>query len=86
MVSVRFDKGLLPTAERLTKIRDQLRERMKGETAFARDAGLLLAYLGFQFESPDDIEEGFGVIERVDESLGVDRDPLDVILRRVWGG
>lgn len=84
MVSVRFDENLLPTAERLTKIRDQLRERMRLDTAFARDAGLLLAYLGFQYESPADVEEGFGVVQRVNETLNADSDPLDAILQRVW--
>ena len=81
---MRFSPSLLPTAERLTFIRDQLRERMRRDTAFARDAGLLLAYLGFHFESPEDVSEGFAVIERVNSSLGVDGDPLDTILSRVW--
>lgn len=84
MLNVRFDAALLPGAERLDAIRDQLRERSRKDTAFARDAGLILAYLGYQFESQADVAEGFGIINRVNEALSVDGDPLDIALERVW--
>jgi len=80
----RFDESLLPSSDRLAKIRDQLRERMRLDSAFARDSGFLLAFLGYQYHSKQDIEEGFGVVERVNTSLSVDSDPLDLVLERVW--
>jgi len=84
MLDVRFDESLLPSSDRLAKIRDQLRERMRLDSAFARDSGFLLAFLGYQYHSKQDIEEGFGVVERVNTSLSVDSDPLDLVLERVW--
>jgi len=84
LMAVRFDEKLLPRAERLDKLREQLRYRSRLDTPVARDAGLLLAYLGHQFQNQSDITEGFAVMDRVERALGVDREPLDNALRMLW--
>lgn len=84
LMAVRFDEKLLPRAERLDKLREQLRYRARHDTPLARDAGLLLAYLGHQFQNKSDITEGFAIMERVERALGINREPLDQALRTLW--
>ncbi len=84
LMVVRFDAKLLPRAERLDKLREQLRYRARHDTLIARDAGLLLAYLGYQFQNQSDITEGFAILDRVESALSVTRDPLDDALRQLW--
>src|SRR5688500_14322903 len=44
----RYEATLLPGPTRRTTIVAQLRERLGGESSMKREAGLLLAYLGYQ--------------------------------------
>lgn len=82
--TVRYEEKLLPGAERLERIRVQLRARSVDDNANARNAGFLLAYLGYQTERPGDIREGFAVVKRVDAALGNDADPLMDVLVELW--
>ena len=84
LAPVRYDAALLPGKERLERIRQQLRSRSLKDDANARNAGFLLAYLGFQTERPNDVREGFAVVDRVNEALQAKTDPLIPVLTELW--
>ncbi|XHC25462.1 hypothetical protein ABWH91_14740 [Phycisphaerales bacterium ac7] len=84
LAPVRYDAALLPGKERLERIRQQLRSRSLKDDANARNAGFLLAYLGFQTERPNDVREGFAVVDRVNEALQAETDPLIPVLTELW--
>ncbi len=82
--TARYEDGLLPGADRLERIRTQLRARSVDDNTTARNAGFLLAYLGYQTERTSDIREGFAVVERVNQALDAQSDPLMAVLARLW--
>lgn len=84
LIVAKYDQKLLPRGERLEQVRAQLRIRSQRDSLVARDAGLLLAYLGWQTNNAADVTDGFGIIDRVNESINLDPDPLDAALRAVW--
>lgn len=87
LAAVRFDAALLPREERLGVIVQTLRDAaLNREDTFARDAGLLLAYLGHQNGSSDDVKAGLGAIDRIDAWLDAPVDPLVETLRALWLG
>lgn len=82
--SVRWEASLMPSADRLEVIREQLRAAMTRENEFGRDAAMALAYLGWQTGDADDIRDGFNAIDEIDEHRGADADDLTEMLRAVW--
>lgn len=89
MLGARFDASLLPSGERLSIVRNQLRDRAGRDTLIARDASLLLAYMGFQTDSPEDIRAGFDNIRRLAAAAGAEGgsaalDELERLLIGVW--
>lgn len=84
VIGVRFGSNLLPRDERLEKVRSQLRGRSQLDSDMARDAGFLLAYLGHQTGSAEDVADGFAVIDRVNAAQKVDADALTQTCRAVW--
>lgn len=84
LIAARYDAKLLPHGERLERVRAQLRQRAERNTLPARDAALLLTYLGWQTGSEKDITDGLTAIDRVNETVGIDPDPLDAALRGAW--
>lgn len=84
LAPVRYDAALLPGKDRLERIRQQLRARSLENDANARNAGFLLAYLGFQTGRPNDVREGFAVVNRVNEALDTEADPLIPVLTELW--
>lgn len=84
LAPVRYDRVLIPGDERLTSIRRQLRQRSRDDDAAARNAGFLLAYLGFQTNRPDDVREGIAIVRRVNEALESPDDPLVDVLAEIW--
>jgi hypothetical protein len=85
MAAVRYDAHLLPREPRLGAIAEALRDAAENRNdTFGRDAGFLLAYLGYQTGSRADIDSGFAAIERVREHLELNRDPLIDVVRAVW--
>jgi len=81
---VRYEEQLLPSDDRLERIRTQLRTRSVDDNTNARNAGFLLAYLGYQTDRPGDIREGFAVVRRVDAAQDNDSDPLMEVLLELW--
>ncbi len=85
LAGVRFDAALLPTEPRLGEVFAYLRDASsKRDDMFARDAGLLLAYLGYQAGSSTDVRAGFEAVDRIDAWLDAPSDPLVETLRTLW--
>jgi hypothetical protein len=84
LMAAQFDDKLMPRGERFDKVVAKLRSRASADTEQARDAGLLLAYLGRQRGDQALMKEGFGIIDRVEAALDLNPDPLDTTLRAVW--
>lgn len=84
LITVTYDRALLPDTERLERIRAQLRSRSVQDDPNARNAGFLLAYLGYQTNRPNDVREGFAVVNRVNTALNAKPDPLVPVLERLW--
>ena len=83
-IPVRFDENLLPRGDRLATIEAQLRQRAERDTPVARDAALLMAYLGHQYDDQALMDEGFRTLERVETALSMEPDPLEIAIRAVW--
>lgn len=84
LAAAEYDSALLPRAERLKAVLESLREAATRDDAHGRDAGLLLAYLGRQTGSAEDVETGLAAVERIEARLGVTPDPLIGALRALW--
>jgi hypothetical protein len=84
LAAVRYDDSLFPDDRRVTIIRDQLRERAQRSPAFALDAALLMAYMGYQRNRPDDIREAITRLDEAHAQSGTQPAPLEVLLRKVW--
>lgn len=84
LAAAKFEANLLPRADRLAGIMDTLRENALRDDSFGRDCALLLAYLGWQTGSPEDVHAGFESVKRVEKYLELDRDPLHDMLEAVW--
>ena len=78
LVTLQYDAKLLPDAERAKYLQGEL-QRMVNERDDAADAGLLMAYLGYQLDSRPMVRYGLAVSETY-----TPRDPLLPVLRAVW--
>lgn len=87
LAPVKFDAALLPGEPRLGAVMSTLRDAAQNrEDAFARDAGLLLAYLGHQTGTVGDVATGFAAVDRIDAWFDAGADPLVETLRVLWMG
>jgi hypothetical protein len=83
---------LLPKPERLASIKTDLSDLIQPPTpelldfALKREAGLLLAYLGFQTGERPLIERGLRAMQSTAERLGTTDQALGDLLRGVWLG
>lgn len=84
LIAARFDKKLLPSGERLERIRAHLRQRTSRDTSVARDAALVWAYIGWQAGNKDEVREAFSILDRVDKAMGASPDDLVRVMRAVW--
>lgn len=84
MINAQFDRRLLPTPKRLEQVREELRGAISRDPASGQRLGLLLAYLGRQFNNPEDVRAGFAAIEEATR-LGAPDDPLVDVLESLWG-
>ncbi len=74
--AVRYDLRLLPTSKRMSWIREQLDNAVRNTRS--DHAGLLMAYLGYQTNSPELVQAGLEAMPAHDE--------LTPLLRRAWLG
>lgn len=86
MMVTRLGEDLLGPAARMDKVKIQLRSRMDLDRPSARDAALLLGYVGYQTDDRAAIVQAFRRAEELDRALGMTRDPLEPTLRAVWLG
>ncbi|MBL8745992.1 MAG: hypothetical protein JNK58_06500 [Phycisphaerae bacterium] len=84
LIPARYSAELLPSGKRLDGVRLILRDRIKRDTAFAREAALILAYLGWQTESEADTKEAFAALEAFHTNAGDEPDPLEQVLKAIW--
>jgi hypothetical protein len=78
LAALRYDPKLLPPPARLVWVRQQL-EDMLNVSAAAEEPALLMAYLGYQVNSPSLVEYGLSLAQARAPS-----DPLISFLRAVW--
>lgn len=84
LIPAKFDSALMPGVERLARIRGQLRDRVERETFIANEAALLLAFIGYQTDNPDDVAFGLDTLVGAAEEAGREPDNLLKTLREVW--
>lgn len=78
LIAARYDAKLLPAATRLKWVQNEL-QKMIDDPSSNADAGLMLAYLGYQVDSPQLIRYGLAKAE-----ARAPKDPLFPLLRRIW--
>jgi hypothetical protein len=78
LIAARYAARLLPQQRRLEQVSTEL-QRLTATPRSASDAGVLLAYLGYQTDSPTLIRFGLAVAEANDT-----RQDLTPLLRRIW--
>ncbi|MEM1208869.1 MAG: hypothetical protein AAGI54_06325 [Planctomycetota bacterium] len=78
IIAARYAAGLLPPQRRLEEVSTEL-QRLATEPRSASDAGVLLAYLGYQSDSPALVRFGLATAEANDP-----RQDLIPLLREVW--
>jgi hypothetical protein len=85
MTGVRYSRTLLPSGQRCDAIAAFLRESIKSpQSGLGHDAGLLLAYLGYQLRSPATVREGLDAMAAQMPEDDQARLALLGLLERVW--
>ncbi len=84
LIAARYAGDLFPTGKRLDAVRFMLRERMTRDTPFARDAALILAYVGWQSHTPADTADAFAALEQFHKNAGEAPGALELVLKEVW--
>ncbi len=77
MIRTRFDRKLLPAAQRLRCVREELDEMVKQTESV--DPALLTAYLAYQLDEPKQMRDALDVAVQRKPN-----DPVVLLLRRVW--
>ena len=89
---MRYTGGLIPDQARCRVVAETLRTRLDRNDPIASEAALLLAYLGFQHEQADWLEEGlqsldeFGAPEPASAVIQgkIPRDGVVALIRELW--
>jgi hypothetical protein len=84
MAAVRFRPDLFLSGDRLQQVQLYLRDEAVKERPFARDAALLLAYIGYQTGDSREVRNAFNAYDRNAMSLSVKPDPLVEMLKGAW--
>jgi hypothetical protein len=79
VIGVRYEANLLPPPQRLEWVRTQCEQMLRN--SMRQEPALMLAYLGFQTNSPGLTRYGLDLADARQPG-----DPLVVVLRRVWLG
>ncbi len=77
IMAARYASTLLPKVERLTKINQNLMEQLSKSSR--NDAGLLIAYLGYQQGRPELVSFGISVMKRQNPN-----DLLIPVIEKIW--
>lgn len=84
MAAVRFRPDLFLSGNRLQQVQLYLRDESVKERPFARDAAILLAYIGYQTGDLREVRNAFNAYDRNAMSLSVEPDPLVEMLKGAW--
>jgi hypothetical protein len=84
-IGVRYAPGLLPRPGRIVTIVERLDDLIKNEPERSRDAGLLLAYVGYQTDQPALVDRGLAAARVLPSGAPADQMArLDAVLRDAW--
>ena len=84
LIGVRYAAEILPSRERTAMTKSRLRELIQREASMKRDAGLLLAYLGFQSDDQAAVAAGFDAMDSAEGQADEQLARLSGVLRQVW--
>lgn len=86
MTGAKYVRDLMPNPERLPNIKARLQELISETGSHSRDAGLLLAYVGYQSGDQDAIRRGLGAMVQGMPAGGTPDQlaRLSEVLRGVW--
>ncbi|MBX3352201.1 MAG: hypothetical protein KF684_04650 [Phycisphaeraceae bacterium] len=84
LAAVRFSDELFLRGSRLDQVIAYLRDEAAKDRPFAREAALLLAFIGHQRDDSREIRNAFNAIDRVNTELPTSPDPLLEMLKGAW--
>lgn len=84
LAAVRFSDELFLRGSRLDQVVGYLRDEAAKDRPFAREAALLLAFIGHQRDDAREIRNAFNAIDRVNTQLPTGPDPLLEMLKGAW--
>ncbi|MCC6661993.1 MAG: hypothetical protein IT437_14045 [Phycisphaerales bacterium] len=84
LIGVKYAPEILPSADRIGTIKIRLQELIQREAGMKRDAGLLLAYLGYQSDDAAAVAHGFEAMDSVEGEADPQLARLRDVLRQVW--
>lgn len=84
MAAVKFREGLFLSGERLQQVVLYLRDEAAKNRPFARDAAVLLAYIGYQTGDSREVKNAFAAYDLNAMNLSVEPDPLVEMLKGAW--
>jgi len=84
MMVTRFDLKIIGPTKRTDRVKAQLREYAAGETQFARETALLLAYIGYQTQDAGTIADAFAMLDAVIAARSGQQDNLEETVRELW--
>lgn len=84
MAAVRFSDELFLRGRRLDEVIAYLRDEAAKDRPFAREAALLLSFIGHQRGDNREVVNAFNAIDRVNAVFPVGEDPLIELLKGAW--
>lgn len=85
LINSRYAPEILPTSQRLEAVKADLLTKLQGDTGLPREAGLVLAYIGYQTRDQAAISTGLSIAEKAAEDNADERAArLTDLLRSLW--
>ena len=85
LITSHYAPEILPTRERLESVKADLSAKLRGDSGLPREAGLVLAYIGFQTRDQVAVTTGLNIAEKAAEDDDDDRAArLVELLRSLW--
>jgi len=87
LAGVKYAPTLLPPAKRLEELKELIRERAGKLSRLEGQAGLLLAYIGFQTDDEQALTDGLDMVVKVDRetiAAGGKPDPVAALVLEIW--
>ena len=87
LAGVKYGASLLPPLHRLEELKSLIRERAGKLSRLEAQAGLLLAYIGFQTDDEQALSDGLDLVVKIDrETIAADGrpDPVAALVLEIW--